>query len=177
MRVRSIGGWKWIGVAVLCACFAPSAQAQSPTLLGGFKDWFAYTSGTGANRTCYALSEPKSSNPKGANRDPAFFLISTFPGRKVANEPSFVAGYPYKDGTKARLQVGSDKFDFFTKNDGNAGGAWSDSPAEERRLIDSMRRGSQLVITGTSARGTLTRDTFSLSGISAALDRAAQACQ
>jgi hypothetical protein len=177
MDVGMKGLRRGIAAALLCAGMVGPAYAQAPTLVGGFRDWFVYSLGTGANRTCYALSEPKATTPQGANRDPVFFLVSTFPARKTANEPSFVSGYPYKDGSKASMQIGSDKFEFFTKNEGNAGGAWLDSPTDERRLIDAMRRGSQMVVTGTSARGTLTRDTFSLAGISAALDKVAQTCK
>jgi hypothetical protein len=39
-----------------------------------------------------------------------------------------------------------------------------------------MKRGNQLVFKGTSARGTLTTDTYSLLGFSKALARLNQAC-
>lgn len=171
---------KFAGFVAVCAaavCLALPAQAQAPSLAGSFSDWFVYTTGSGANRVCYALGQPRQMTPQGLNRDPAFFLISTFPGRKVSGEPSVVAGYPYKDGSRARIEVGSDKFDFFTKTDNGAGGAWLDSSAEEKRLIDTMKRGSQMSVTGTSARGTMTRDTYSLKGISAALDKMNQVCK
>jgi len=106
-----------------------------------------------------------------------FFLISSWPGRKVQNEPSVVPGYQYKVGTKVQVQVGSDKFDLFIKNDGQAGGAWVENPADEKRLIDAMKRGADMSVTGTSSRGTLTRDNYSLSGISAALDKVAATCK
>jgi invasion protein IalB len=84
---------------------------------------------------------------------------------------------PHKSGTKVQLQVGSDKFELFTKNDGQAGGAWVENPADEKKLIDSMKRGAEMSITGTSSKGTLTRDNYSLAGISAALDKVAATCK
>ena len=39
-----------------------------------------------------------------------------------------------------------------------------------------MRRGQQLIVTGTSQRGTATRDTYSLAGLSDALDKIHAAC-
>jgi len=170
-------------IALICAAFAAfsplvaDAAEQKPALLGSFRDWHVYQTGTGANRLCYALSEPKEMNPANTNRDSAFFLISTWPGRKVRNEPSVVPGYQYKEGAKAQIQVGSDKFEFFTKNDGVNGGAWMEDPATEKRLIDAMKRGSSMSITGISSRGTLTRDNYSLAGISAALDKVAATCK
>lgn len=159
-----------------CAGSALAAE-EKPTLLDSFRDWHVYSVGAGADRLCYALSQPKQMNPANSARDSVFFLISSWPGRKVRNEPSVVPGYQYKVGTKAQLQVGSDKFELFTKNDGSAGGAWIENPADEKKLIDSMKRGAEMSVTGTSSRGVLTRDNYSLSGISAALDKVAATCK
>ena len=172
----------WIANALLCGFLAvpagvASAAQEKPELLGSFRDWHVYQTGTGANRLCYALSQPKDMAPKNANRGSVFFLISTWPGRKVRNEPSVVPGYQYKDGTKTEVEIGTDKFTFFIKNDGTAGGAWMEDPNDERKLIESMKKGSGMNISGTSSRGTVTKDTYSLAGISAALDKIDQSCK
>jgi Invasion associated locus B (IalB) protein len=160
------------------AAFAISAPAWAdPTAIGTFKDWSVYTNGSGKDKVCYVLSQPKDSSPKNVKRDPIFFLISTWPARHVVNEPSVVPGYTYKDESKVNVGVGSDKFEFFTSNDGDAGGAWMQNTADEKRLIDTMKRGADMAVTGTSTRGTLTRDTYSLGGISAALDKVAAICK
>ena len=49
--------------------------------------------------------------------------------------------------------------------------------ADEKKLIDAMKRGAEMSVTGTSSRGTLTRDNYSLAGISAALDKVAATCK
>ncbi|HEX3484297.1 MAG TPA: invasion associated locus B family protein [Micropepsaceae bacterium] len=164
---------------LFAAIFAGTAMAaeEKPTLLGSFRDWHVYQTGKGANRLCYALSQPTQTSPKDAKRDSPFFLISTWPGRKVRNEPSVVPGYQYKDGAMTDVQIGSDKFTFFTKNDGSAGGAWMEDPKEEKRLVDTMKKGAGMNITGISSRGTMTHDTYSLAGISAALDKLESSCK
>lgn len=150
---------------------------DNPALLGVFKDWSAYSTDTASyGKVCYVLSQPKSSDPSNVKRDPVYFLISDWPGRKTKAEPEVVPGYPYKDDSKVTVQVGSDKFELFTKNDGDSGAAWVQATADEQRMVDSMRRGQQAIVTGTSTRGTLTRDVFSLSGISASLDKIHKAC-
>ena len=159
-----------------CASSVLAAE-EKPALLDSFRDWHVYSVGAGADRLCYALSQPKQMNPANVARDSVFILISTWPGRKVRNEPSVVPGYQYKAGTKVQVQVGSDKFELFTKNDGSAGGAWLENPADEKRLIDAMKRGAEMSVTGTSSRGTLTRDNYSLAGISAALDKVDASCK
>ena len=154
----------------------PVAAADAPQLLGTFKDWGAYTDGTGSSKVCYALARPKSSLPAKARRDPIYFLISDWPGRSAKAEPEIVPGYPYRVGSTVTAAIGADKFTFFTKNEGSDGAAWIQSPADEQRLINAMRGGAEVVVTGTSSRGTLTTDTYSLSGISDALDKAHAAC-
>jgi hypothetical protein len=165
--------------AILIDAFAEAALGAEakPDLVGSFMDWHVYSAGAGANHMCYALSEPKQTVPGGLRRDKPFFLISSWPGRRVANEPSVVPGFQYRAGTKVELQIGGDKFQFFTKNDGGTGGAWMEVPEDEKKLIDTMKRGSNMTITGTSARGTLVKDSFSLSGISTALAKVADACK
>ena len=170
----------WIANALLCGTLVLSvaaARAAEPNLLGSFKDWHVYQTGSGPDRLCYALSQPKEMTPKNVNRGSVFFLISTWPGRKVKNEPSVVPGYQYKDGAKTEVQIGMDKFTFFTKNDGTAGGAWAEDPKDESKLIETMKKGSTMTISGTSSRGTATKDSYSLAGISAALDKVDQSCK
>ena len=168
-----------MSVAAAAMLIASGAVAQDkPELLGSYRDWFAYKVGSGADRQCYALSQPKQKNPAGMKRDDVFFLISTWPGKKVREEPSIVPGYSYKDGSKVQVQVGADKFEFFTRNEGSSGGgAWLDDPAQERRLVETMKRGAAFSITGLPEHGAMTRDSYSLSGISAALEKVAASCK
>jgi invasion protein IalB len=56
-------------------------------------------------------------------------------------------------------------------------GAWIKNMAEEARMLDAMRKGSDLTVKGTSARGTNSTDQFSLKGLPQALERADQACK
>jgi hypothetical protein len=152
------------------------ARADSPVQLGTFQSWTAFVNGTGDNKSCYVIARPVSSEPAKAHRDPIAFLITDWPARKAKAEPEAVPGYQFKDGSVASAQVGSDKFDFFTKNDGGQGGAWVKRTVDEARLVAAMRANGQMVITGISKRGTMTHDTYSLGGISDALDKIHAAC-
>jgi invasion protein IalB len=81
-------------------------------------------------------------------------------------------GYPFSEGAKATVTIGSAKFELFTKEEG----AFVEKPEMETKLIDAMKGGTTMKIQGKSARGTATTDTYSLSGLSEALDRAAKEC-
>lgn len=153
----------------------PTAQA---TLLGQYGDWGAYTASPGGRKVCFALSKPTSQQDNPPNRRTAsnavYLFVSTRPDEKVSNEISvLVTGYAFKANTEATMTIGSGGFPMYTQNDG----AWVKNAAEEARLIEAMRKSGDAVIKAQTSKGTQTTDTFSLKGISQALDRAAQECR
>ena len=166
------------GAAKRNAAPAPAPAAAgggAPTLLGQFGDWGAYTANSGGRTLCYAIAQPsaKATQPPGRPRDPAYIFISTRPTENVRNEVSVVIGYPFKPNYEATVDIGSAKYVMFTQNDG----AWVKNPAEEARMIDTMRKGSDLVISGESGKGTKSTDRYTLRGLGPALDRIAQECK
>jgi hypothetical protein len=170
MRLRTVCLIAAAGLA------AAPALADTPQGLGTFQNWAAYTTGTGDQKVCYALTQPKASLPKKAKRDPIYFLISDWPGRRAKAEPEIVPGYKYKEASMATLQVGAQKFTFFTKNDSDDGSAWVEQQADEARIVSALQGAAQAVVTGTSAHGTTTKDTYALTGLSDALDKVHAAC-
>jgi invasion protein IalB len=153
----------------------PTAQA---TLLGQYGDWGAYTASPGGRKVCFALSKPTAQQDNPPNRRTAanavYMFVSTRPDEKVNNEISLlVTGYAFKANTEATMTIGGGGFPMYTQNDG----AWVKNAAEEARLIDTMRKSADAVIKAQTSKGTATTDTFSLKGISQALDRAAQECR
>ena len=163
-------------IAGVVALTAVPAAADDALLLGVSKNWSAYSTGTGSDKTCYAMSKPTASMPRRTKRDPIYFLITDWPARKTRSEPEAVPGYQYKDGSTVTATVGGASFDFFTQNDGGAGAAWIRKHADEVKLVEAMKNGQTLVVTGTSKRGTVTKDTYSLAGLGEMLDKIHQAC-
>ena len=162
--------------AALCVGSAAPAMAEPANLLGVFGNWSAYTSGSGSSLTCYALSKPRASQPKGAKRAAIYLMVSDWPGRKVKGEPQIVYGYQAKEGGAAALGVGPDKFNFFIRNNGKDGSAWLQQLNDTQRLISAMSGGVSAVASGTSARNTKTSDTYSLSGFNDAMAKVHAAC-
>jgi invasion protein IalB len=154
---------------------AAAAAPAQPTLLGQYGDWGAYTATPEGKKVCFSLAKPKSSTttPAGRKRDPAYVFISTRPSENVRNEISVVIGYSFRQTSDATAEVGTTKFAMYTQNDG----AWIKNVAEEARLIDAMRKGADLTIKGTSSRGTQSTDTYSLKGLTQAMDRVEQECK
>ena len=154
---------------------APLAGAAKPTLLGQFGDWGAYTASPGGKKICFAIAKPKSAEtrPPDRPRNQPYMFISTRPTEKVTNEVSIIVGYPFKTSTEATAQVGATTFALYTQGDG----AWIKNAGEEAHMVDAMRQGENVVVKGMSAHGTQSTDTYSLKGLSEALDRAAQECK
>ena len=102
-----------------------------------------------------------------------FFFVATRPAENVKNEVSVMIGYPFKPATDATIEIGPAKFALYTQSDG----AWIKNAAEEARLVETMRKGTDLVVSGASSHGMQSVDRYSLKGLSQALDRAAQECR
>ena len=146
-----------------------------PTLIGQFGTWGAYTATPNGKKVCFALAKPASSktNPPNRPRDPAYAFVSTRPAEKVTNEVSVMIGYTLKPGSESTLEVGGASYAMYTQGDG----LWIKNAAEEERMVDAMRKAPDVTVKGVSAKGTETTDTFSLKGLSQALDRLAQDCR
>jgi hypothetical protein len=153
----------------------PAAVGAEPTLIGQFGTWGAYTATPNGKKVCFALAKPSSSktNPPNRPRDSAYAFVSTRPAEKVVNEVSIMIGYMLKPGSESTLEVGGAAYAMYTQGDG----LWIKNAAEEERMVDAMRKAPDVVIKGVSAKGTETTDTFSLKGLSQALDRLAQDCK
>ena len=168
-----------LGIAVAVGfCLAPvAAMAADANMLGVFGNWSALSSGTGDRLTCYALSKPRASRPANTTRGPIYLMVSDWPERKVKAEPQIVYGYQGKEGAAAALGVGSDKFTFFIRNNAKNGSAWLQQLGDNARLVAAMQSGVSAVANGTSAKGTKTSDTYSLSGFGDALAKIHAVCQ
>jgi hypothetical protein len=157
------------------AAAASVAGGAEPTLIGQFGTWGAYTATPNGKKVCFALAKPSSSktNPPNRPRDPAYAFVSTRPAEKVTNEVSVMIGYAIKPGSESTLEVGGASYAMYTQGDG----LWIKNAAEEERMVDAMRKAADVTVKGVSAKGTETTDTFSLKGLSQALDRLAQDCR
>jgi hypothetical protein len=152
-----------------------AAGGAEPTLIGQFGTWGAYTAMPNGRKVCFALAKPSSSktNPPNRPRDPAYAFVSSRPAEKVINEVSIMIGYALKPGSESALEVGGASYAMYTQGDG----LWIKNAAEEERMVDAMRKSADATVKGMSAKGTETTDTFSLKGLSQALDRLAQDCK
>jgi hypothetical protein len=158
-------------VAAGGVCFAlPSVAAQK--ILGSFNDWTAFVDGEDAKKICYVGSIPKKAEGKYKQRGDTYVLATHRPADNVFGEISVEAGYTYKDHSEVQVEIDGKPYKLFTKG----GNAWAYDDAADQAMIHAMKTGREMVVKGTSNRGTLTTDTYSLQGFTAAYSAIEKAC-
>lgn len=172
MAMENRGILKASAAAALALAAAP-AFAADPQTVALFKDWTVMVQETGNDRICFAVAEAKDMAPKSVNHGEIFFMVATWKSGVASGQPSFRAGYNLKDAPPPVVRIGSQKWDMYVSDNE----AFVESAASEQGIIAAMRQGADMRISATSGRGTATNYVFSLSGVSAAFDRAKEACQ
>lgn len=159
-------------VALLFALFAPGiAQAQNPEYLATHRDWHTFKMVENGSPVCFMATRPTASKGNYTRRGEIALFVTHRPGQASRDVVSLHTGYTYQSNSGAVAKVRSQSFTFFT--DGEIAFAHAE---DDRRLIDEMKSGADIDIEGTSSRGTLTSDTFSLRGFSAAYDQISAGC-
>lgn len=159
-------------LAVLLLTVSPAA-AQQGKALGKFDDWGAQTFPEDGKLGCSMWSKPTKEEGKYDKRGEVFVYVTHRSWSKRINEVSFVMGYPLKKGSEVHVLIGGTKFTLFT--DGDA--AWNRTAKEDAAMVEAMRRGATMIVEGISSRGTHTKDTYSLTGFTAAHNAINGACK
>lgn len=166
--------------ALAFAALATSAVAQedeiSTNRVAAKTDWSVFVDDNPTE--CWGVSVPKETvNTRdgrvvAVRRGEIQLMVLYRPGEDVKGQVAFTGGYPFASGSEVSLSIGDDEYLMFTDGEW----AWPASAAEDGKIITAMKRGAQAVLTARSSRGTITKDTFSLLGFTAAVDDAATRC-
>ena len=159
-------------IAIGLAAAPAAAVAAEGTAIAKFDSWAAYTYGKGKSKICYIYSAPLKSGGEYSKRGPTYFQVTHRPGDKSFNVVSVTAGYAYKKDSNVEAEVDGTKYSLFTDGDT----AWSRDAKGDAALVTAMKSGNQMIVRGSSTRGTLTTDTYSLHGFTAAHTAIGKAC-
>lgn len=159
--------------AAAAAAFPMIATAAQPEQVATYRDWIVYTTPVGDDTVCYAVTQPTDKEPTTVNHGDVFFMVATWKSGIAGAQPSFMAGYDLRERPEPVVRIGADKWDMFS----SGVESFIEATRDEERLVGAMKRGSEMRLSAMSQRGTATEYTFSLLGISNALDRATRACQ
>lgn len=166
------------GLAVAAAVFGGTmAFAQeSSNRVAAETDWSVFVESDPTE--CWSVSAPKETvNTRdgrvvAVRRGDILLFVTHRPGSDVSGELAFTGGYPFADGSTVSMEIGDATFELFTDGEW----AWPASAADDARITTAMKRGTLAVMTARSSRGTITKDTFSLLGFTAAVEEAANRC-
>ena len=161
-----------LAVALLGSVAMSPVQAAGAKAVATFKDWSAHVISGKSGKICYLHGVPNKSAGKYTTRGDTYLQVTHRTKPQSVNEVSVTAGYPYKKDGVVTVVVDGKKFELFTDQDT----AWSRDAVGDKTLVAALRAGTTMVVTGSSARGTLTTDTYSLSGFSAAHNAIGKAC-
>jgi invasion protein IalB len=154
-------------LSLLMAFSVPAAAwAQPVTKIQQFNAWGTYSYQAKDGKVCYVLSVPTAKKPANLDHGDIYFFVSQKPGENVSYEPQFIASYQFKTDSKVNVSIDGKKYVMFTRGTS----AWLENAAEEPALVTAMKSGSDMSVNAVSGRGNETSYTFSLKGITAALD-------
>lgn len=156
------------------AAAQPAKNGQTQALLLETSGrWQAFSSQPGKPKLCYALSKPTSRSPANLKDVEGYLFVSSRPSEGVRNEISMVMKFDLKENVEHFAIIGDQRFALAAKGQN----LWLKNPAEESRMLDTMRKGSDLEIKATSKRGNPTSDKYSLSGVAQIVKKAEEACK
>lgn len=168
------------GVAAVVLMLASVAGAQESNNRVDVKtDWNVFAEPPAKPSECWGVAIPKETvNTDSSGRIKAvkrgdILLFVTFRRDGSAGEVSFTGGYPFAENSFVKLTIGDTEFEMFTEGEW----AWPASDSDDSKILAAMKRGASAALTGRSSRGTVTKDSFSLFGFTAAMDSAENFCK
>lgn len=159
-------------VALLVASAISVRVPAATDLLGVYKAWTAQTYKEDEALVCMMWSQPEKAEGNYKRRGEIYVFVTHRPSARERNEIRFDSGYPFKPSSRVKVTI--DKRVFSLLTEGSA--AWPPSAAVEKSMLRAMRSGREMVVEGTSKRGTHTTDIYSLYGVSAAHKAITRAC-
>lgn len=169
--LRLATGIAVIAVWVIQSTLAASVSAQTPKPIGSYGNWRALTYEESGKPVCYVFTEPAKKEGQYTSRGQVYVLVTHRPADNKLGVVTVISGYTYKENSDAILEIGDQKFTLFTQESM----AWAHDE-DDPKIVDALKKGTGMVVRGTSARGTETVDTYSLKGFARAYSAIGDAC-
>ena len=161
-----------VTVLLFCLLIISETSAQEIKKVGKFKDWETIVVSDGSKKLCFAQSKPVLQSPKKNPREARLF-ISFRPADKIKDEVSITSGYQYNTQNSITAKSGKNKIKFDVKKENFA---WIGDTGLERKMVNVMKKGSRIMITGYNQSGSQTIDHYSLMGFTKAYNTAKKSC-
>lgn len=150
----------------------PLAQAANPVEIGAFGVWKALGFDDKGGKVCFMTAKPEKQEGKFTKRGDVAFFITHWAAEGTRDVVSVSIGYAFRVGSQLSLRIDGKDYQMLT--DGEM--AWAADSATDAAIAAAVRKGSKMVIKGTSKRGTTTIDTYTLRGSGDAYKAISKAC-
>ncbi len=127
----------------------PSVGGAEPTLIGQCRNIGVPTRRCRTAEGLLRAGQASSSktNPPNRPRDPAYVFISTRPAEK-SRQRGLGDDRLSVEAVESALEIGSARYAMYTQGDG----LWIKNAAEEERMVDALRKGTDVTVKGVSAK-------------------------
>ena len=159
-------------ILLLFVTFNNQAIAEEVKKIGKFKDWETMVIKNNSKFVCFAQSKPVLQSPKSYKREARLF-VSFRPNEKIINEISITSGYEYNNENSIIAKSGKHKYKFDIAQEKFA---WLADNKMEKKMINTMKKGSRIMISGYNQKGSQTIDHYSLLGFTKAYNTAKKSC-
>ena len=159
-------------ILILVSLFAVSVNSQEVKKVGKFKDWETIIITEQTGKVCFAQSVPVLQAPKSNPREARMF-VSFRPAEKINDEISVTGGYEFNNQNSIIATSGKSNYKFDIAQEGFA---WIADNKLENKMINTMKKGSRIMITGHNQKGSQTIDHYSLLGFTKAYNAAKTSC-
>ena len=159
-------------IFIFFTMFHSLASAEEVKKIGKFKDWETIVIKNDSKLVCFAQSKPVLQSPKSYQREARLF-VSFRPNEKIINEISITSGYEYNNENSIIAKSGKHKYKFDIAQENFA---WLADNKMEKKMINTMKKGSRIMVSGYNQKGSQTIDHYSLLGFTKAYNTAKKSC-
>ena len=163
---------RYLIILIFFSIFHSQAIAEEVKKIGKFKDWETMVIKNNSKFVCFAQSKPVLQSPKSYKREARLF-VSFRPNEKIINEISITSGYEYNNENSITAKSGKHKYKFDIAQENFA---WLADNKMEKKMINTMKKGSRIMVSGYNQKGSQTIDHYSLLGFTKAYNTAKKSC-
>ena len=163
---------RYLIILFFFSTFHSQVIAEEVKKIGKFKDWETMVIKNNSKFVCFAQSKPVLQSPKSYKREARLF-VSFRPNEKIINEISITSGYEYNNENSIIAKSGKHKYKFDIAQENFA---WLADNKMEKKMINTMKKGSRIMVSGYNQKGSQTIDHYSLLGFTKAYNTAKKSC-
>ena len=163
---------KYFIILIFFSILGNQVIAEEVKKIGKFKDWETIVIKNDSKLICFAQSKPVLQSPKSYKREARLF-VSFRPNEKILNEISITPGYEFNNQNSITAKSGKFKYKFDIAQENFA---WMADNKIEKKMINTMKKGSRIMVSGYNQEGSQTIDHYSLLGFTKAYGAAKKSC-